>query len=346
MQAYSPQRDTISIALVQEALTHAYSQGLDVTQLLKQAELDIECLKHPQNRISTESFAQLWIHLADAMNDEFFGLDQHPMRRGSYKLISKLIYTRQNFQSALLDILNALNLILDDFQGHLEMDESYAKIIIRDGDTPKSMFAYATYLMLIHTLLCWLVDQRVLIEKIEVRCPQPNYDLDYRIRFSPEIHYECSENCIYFDLSYLSLKIKKTSQDWYTFIKNTPENLLVRFKNPSSLSYQIRYDLKNSAPEYWPELSYFAVQFNMSDATLQRRLKNEGTHYQQLKNEIRRDLAMQCLSLNDHSLEMISTTLGFHDVSAFSRAFKKWTGQTPGNYRQKQHLSSNIKSFK
>ena len=72
----------------------------------------------------------------------------------------------------------------------------------------------------------------------------------------------------------------------------------------------------------------------MSEATIQRRLKSEGFSYQQLKNDIRRDMAIELLSNSQVSLQDISNELNFHDPSAFHRAFKKWTGVSPGAYRQ------------
>ena len=72
----------------------------------------------------------------------------------------------------------------------------------------------------------------------------------------------------------------------------------------------------------------------MSTATIQRRLKQEGVSYQQLKNDIRRDSAIEFLTKTDKTLQDISDELSFHDPSAFHRAFKKWTGVSPGAYRQ------------
>ena len=78
------------------------------------------------------------------------------------------------------------------------------------------------------------------------------------------------------------------------------------------------------------ELTQF---LNISEATIQRRLKSEGFSYQQLKNEIRRDTAIELLSRSDKTLQQISDDLYFQDPSAFHRAFKKWTGVSPGSYR-------------
>ena len=87
-------------------------------------------------------------------------------------------------------------------------------------------------------------------------------------------------------------------------------------------------------PSEWLELNELTQHFNMSEETFQRRLKQEGTSYQQLKNEIRRDTAIELLSKTQQSLQEISDQLNFHGPSAFHRAFKKWTGVNPGAYRQ------------
>lgn len=79
-------------------------------------------------------------------------------------------------------------------------------------------------------------------------------------------------------------------------------------------------------PSQWLELNELSQRLNMSEATIQRRLKNEGMSYQQLKNDIRRDTAIEFLTKTEKSIQDISDELNFHDPSAFHRAFKKWTG--------------------
>ncbi len=72
----------------------------------------------------------------------------------------------------------------------------------------------------------------------------------------------------------------------------------------------------------------------MSTATLQRRLANEGTSFQSLKDELRRDTAIVRLNTSTVSLAALAFELGFADSAAFQRAFKGWTGSAPGTYRR------------
>ena len=322
------------MALVHEALFHVKEKGFDLQQILYNAEIPSELLHSQKARISVSAYARLWTEIANQMNDEFFGMDAHPMRRGSYKLLSKMVMHTDTLRSAIEQILQYFNFILDDFHGKLIIDENYAYIVITDKLQTKRMFCYATYFMLIHSLICWLADQRILINRIQLKCTQPIDDLDYRVRFCEKISYQADNHYLQFDANYLNIHIKHDKKSWYTFIQNTPENLLIRFKNPHALSSMIRKQLLSVPPAEWYELSELSQQLNISEATIQRRLKNEGISYQQLKNDIRRDLAIELLSKSTHSLQEISEQLNFQEPSAFHRAFKKWTGVSPGTYRE------------
>ena len=327
-------KGTISISLVKEALFSAEQRGFCTATLLKQAGISPDLLQSDKARVSVTQYAQLWIVLANTMNDEFFGMDSHPMRRGSYTLLSKSVLSAENLGKALQHILQFLNLLLDDFNSTCFVQENYAYIVIQDTQHPKRMFSYATYLMLVHGLMCWLSGQRIILNSIQLKCNAPTDDSDYKIRFCDDIQYNTDENYIQFDANYLNIAIKQDKKSWYQFIQHTPYNLLVRFKNPNALSHQIRkYFLQTSCTK-WPELTELAPQFHMSEATMQRRLKQEGANFQQLKNDIRRDLAISLLGQNTLSLQAISEQLNFQDTSAFHRAFKKWTGLSPGTYRQ------------
>ena len=229
-------KGTISlISLVHEALLSAQHQGLNTQHILLKSGIPIELMQSGKARVSVSQYALLWTELADAMNDEFFGMDSHPMRRGSFKLLSKSVMHAETLEKAVQQILQFLNLVLDDFVSQLFVQENYAYIVIYEQKQTKRMFSYATYLMLIHGLMCWLSGQRVLLKQIQLKCDAPLDDQDYKVRFCENIQYNSSENYIQFDANYLKIQIKQDQQSWYRFIQQTPHNLLVRFKNPNAM---------------------------------------------------------------------------------------------------------------
>ena len=83
-----------------------------------------------------------------------------------------------------------------------------------------------------------------------------------------------------------------------------------------------------------PQLAEVAGELSMSGRTLQRRLSDTGRTYQSLVEEARRGLARQLISESRYSLSDVSFLTGFSEQSAFTRAFKRWEGQTPRVFRQ------------
>jgi len=88
-----------------------------------------------------------------------------------------------------------------------------------------------------------------------------------------------------------------------------------------------------------PTLGRLAERLRMSERTLQRRLGSAGTSVQALVDEVRRELSLRQLAESNRSIAEISYHLGFAEVRAFHRAFKRWTGSTPGMYRKTQAAS-------
>ena len=84
----------------------------------------------------------------------------------------------------------------------------------------------------------------------------------------------------------------------------------------------------------FPRIAELAGQLHMTQQTLHRRLKAEGSSYQRVKDSIRRDDALMLLTKEKRSVFEVAEALGFSDTRSFSRAFKQWTGMTPREYRR------------
>ena len=327
-------KGTTSIALVHEALYSARQRQLDLTVALANADIDAQLLNAPKARVSATSFARLWVEIANLLDDEFFGIDSHPMRRGSFKLMCHALLDCSTLGQALQRMLSFLRLVLDDIHGELQVKEGLAFIVVQDRGVLRRLFAYGTWFILVHGLSCWLVNQRIPLHKLSFRASRPEDQSDYRMRFCEDIEYDAPMTMVSFDEKFLDMKIAQSPATVGTFLKESPGSLLVKYRNDDSLSAQIRRYLRGSSPEKWPERDDLAVVLHMSNSTLQRRLQAEGTHYQSLRDDLRRDMAIDLLSRGDMTVTHVAAATGFQETSAFHRAFKKWTGVSPGAYRR------------
>lgn len=106
------------------------------------------------------------------------------------------------------------------------------------------------------------------------------------------------------------------------------------FAEKNSLKARIEQALKDS-PEHLPTLDDMAGRFFMSSRTLKRRLQEESLNYRDLVEYELKRRAVDLMKNIDLSISEIAFQLGYHDVSNFSRAFRRWTGKTPGEYRKR-----------
>jgi AraC-like DNA-binding protein len=154
--------------------------------------------------------------------------------------------------------------------------------------------------------------------------------------YSTNLQFDAPHTAIVFDASYLELPIVQNERTVKEFLRLAPENILVKYKNGSSLGARIRRRLRQSLPGDLPEFEALAAEMSMTAATLRRRLHEDGTSYQSIKDQLRRDIAISHLSHSKRSTLDIGLELGFSERSAFHRAFKKWTGASPGEFRRRQ----------
>lgn len=108
---------------------------------------------------------------------------------------------------------------------------------------------------------------------------------------------------------------------------------LAKLQDAHALDKRVRIQVSQVLSDGIPKISDIARRLGMSGRTLQRRLADSSLSYQTLVDEARRELAKRLLRETDYALAEISFLTGFSVQSAFTRAFKRWAGQTPRSYR-------------
>ncbi len=101
-----------------------------------------------------------------------------------------------------------------------------------------------------------------------------------------------------------------------------------------SITLKVRSHIIDHLPNGAPRQENIAESLNMSLRKLQRKLQDEDTNYKELLEDTRRSLAQTYIKQNNRSIGEITYLLGFSEPSNFTRAFKRWTGRTPANYRE------------
>jgi energy-coupling factor transporter ATP-binding protein EcfA2/AraC-like DNA-binding protein len=152
--------------------------------------------------------------------------------------------------------------------------------------------------------------------------------------FCEHLRFEQPLTAIRFDAELLRAPIVQNAETLQAFLATAPQSVFLRYKNDDSWTARLRRRLRQASIQagetHWPLLEELAAELGTNPTTLRRRLEAEGTSYQQLKDRLRSDLAIDRLVSSQASIDELALELGFHDASAFHRAFRRWTGLPPG----------------
>lgn len=324
----------------QAALYGLRGQPERIEAVLAQAGISERQLADSSARVAATAFAKLWLAVARELDDEFLGYDSHGMPMGSFALICRGLIQTATLGQALRQCLSSFRLFLRDIQANLSVRGERAVITLqnRQQDLFARSVAEETFLTAVIGLLCWLAGRRLPIDRSQFGHPRPAHGDDH-LFWGPNLTFEATHTEIEFAASYLNLPVVQDLASLKVFLRTSPQWLIVRFSNRQGLSSQVFKQLRNCRYEHWPTLADMADERALSIASFRRQLQREGFSFQELKDEVRRAIAFEYLRNTDLSIAAIAEKAGFREASAFHRAFKQWTGESPGHYRMKQHIS-------
>ncbi|MFJ5300290.1 AraC family transcriptional regulator ligand-binding domain-containing protein [Pseudomonas sp. NPDC088368] len=329
------EKDSVSIYFVQLVVHALRDQPLRLQSVLDGAGIDSALLDDPTARVPASAFASLWLIQIKELRDEFFALDSHGMPLGSFSLICRGLIQEPNLEKALRQCLANFGLFLRDFKGSLIVRGQRAVIALDNlaTDPEKRRFGEETFLLLMISLLCWLGGRRITIDRAQF-CHTRERLSDDSLLWGFNLSFGEARTEVEFSSQYLRLPVVQTLPSLKSFLRTAPQWLVIRFRNQRGLAAQVYQRLRGSHYGHWPTLLEMALELKLSPTTFRRRLEREGCAFQGIKDDVRRGIAQQKLRETDMSVVEIAALVGFQEPSAFHRAFKKWTGESPGGYRR------------
>jgi AraC-like DNA-binding protein len=161
---------------------------------------------------------------------------------------------------------------------------------------------------------------------------RPNYAEDYSRVFGRNVRFEMPYNAFVFPEQFLELARTDWDPALQELLKVEADRALLRLSTPQ-VSQRVRSVLSGLRLGERPEMANAASILGLSERALRRRLAAEGVNFRELIDDMQRDRALILAKDPNRSAEAVSSALGFSEVSAYHRAFKRWTGLTPVQYR-------------
>lgn len=157
----------------------------------------------------------------------------------------------------------------------------------------------------------------------------------YRRLFGPiPIHFRAAQDALSFDRALLDVPMKLADPNLNAVLRRHADHLIAELPDPNWLTGKVRQLLLGLIPAGKTNADYVAARLGMSRRTLTRHLQREGATYKDLLEQARRELAYQYLSSRTTEIQQIAFMLGYSETAAFSRAFRRWSGQSPAEFRR------------
>lgn len=331
------ERDTVAMYFVRAAV--AKLDAPSSVQVLTEAGIPPDWLSQDQARVPARAFSALWLAVARQLDDEFFGLDSRSMKVGSFALICQAAISCPTLGAALKRTLRGFAVFLSDVSARLVVDGQGARVCVcnRIQDAADRRFADETLLVLVHGLISWLAGRRISIQCLDMAHARPVHAGEYTRMFTEHQRFDAEVTAIWLDPSVLQAPLAQNPQSLAGFLQTAPQSVFLRYRNEDSWTARLRRRMRSEiGAEVWPTFAQIAEELGIAPTTLRRRLEAEGSSFQQIKDRMRSDWAIDRLCHTALSLEQLAAGLGFHDASAFHRAFVRWTGLQPGVYRRKR----------
>jgi AraC-like DNA-binding protein len=312
-------------------------QGVDPMELLEEAGIDPSHVINADRRIDIERMQQLWRLSTAATGDEAFGLHAAEQLQpatlqglGLGFLASDTIYDALRRLTRFSRILSSgLKLELQERGEYVDLVYSY-----NVADLPLNHvwqgFDFGMGLVLV---MCRLtLGEYVSPISIEAVRPQPQNPEVFESMLGSRVQFEAGRNCLSFVRADIVDRLVTANDELARINDEQVENYLASFLAVST-AREVVGKIVERLPDGPPSQKLIAEALHVSNRTLQRKLKDEGTSFIDLLQDTRLQLAQKYLAQPQRSVVEVAYLLGFSEPSTFSRAFKRWTGQAPADYR-------------
>ncbi|MCZ6831660.1 MAG: AraC family transcriptional regulator ligand-binding domain-containing protein [Gammaproteobacteria bacterium] len=195
--------------------------------------------------------------------------------------------------------------------------------------------ARASGLLIWYGFCGWLIGRSFDLEGVQIAAPHVSdaYRDSLVNVFHCPLQFDSADNKFVAPLGVLERRLVHTPASLEEFLNNAVFGLITLNSRPSSTTAAIRSLIKLDFSEGIPSFEQMAENLHMSESSLRRRLLKEETSYQNIKDQVRCEIALEHLRREDTRINDLAELLGFTEPSSFGRSFRGWMGVTPKVYR-------------
>ena len=348
--------DTVPLKYVLTLLRVAQEQGYDIHRVVGRLGLPPTMLSRradPAQRVPAEHYNKVYRFIMSMLQDESLGVSmKQPTPAGSFRMmclylihcstLEQAFVRADEFQSFCRQLAGASpgnRQPIQHLQGNRVLHVFPESEEFSAQDSDMAWYSIAHTMAVWRRFCSWLIGTHIDLYEVHIQLPEPGEAGYLKRIFECPVLFGQERNGFVFDARYLKAPLLHDEESLLQFLRNAPYHLLANteVESDEGIVAQMRRVVGNDLSRDFPSVVDMSDYLHMSVRTLRRRLKEVGTTYQEFKDQTRCDAATRLLSRPELKVNAVAALLGFDEPSAFHRSFKKWTGFTPGEYRQSLH---------
>lgn len=311
------------------------SYGHDPAPIFRAQNIDVRTISDPNARARKSALTAVWANAEKLIDDPAFGLKYaeflHPSHLGA---LGYAWLTSTSLRTALNRLSRYVHFIADNIEVGLDEKDDQVRVTVRESDVVSRMVWASDSSLAIVTALCRM-NYGVALNPVAVdfQHAEPRNSGKYYALFRCPVGFSRGADCITLHTNVVDKKLPSANPQLAQLNDQVMIQTLGRLSKERIVP-RVKSIIIENLPSGSVSDEMVAAELNMSTRALQRKLQRKETTFKQLLTETRQELADKYIRNNQLSLTEISFMLGFSEVSSFSRAFKRWTGESPSDYRQ------------
>lgn len=309
--------------------------GVDTDRLLQGVGVTREVLQDSDARIPTATVAELWKRAHELSGDPLLALRAaEALPYGAYKVVDFMASSASSVGDAFRKVSEYFPLINTSARLPITVGDSTVEFGLEPAPgSPAISRPYAEYTL----AACYLRVREAVGDfaplRVEFTQPSPPDTSEHRRIFRAPVRFEAGRTQLVLSREVWEQANSRPNPELCAVLEEHARRLLAELPSDGLLG-EVRKLTTEELKGGTPTLEHVASRVSMSGRTLQRRLKEEGTTFAEVLDWLRRGMAQGYLADEQISISEVSYLLGFSEQSAFHRAFKRWTGSTPVQFRR------------
>lgn len=329
---------TSSCSWVRSIVEMFSANGVDVPDLFRTARIDPERLRHDSERFGVDEVSELWKVAVVKSGNPLLGVDRVAAQRyGSFDVVGYAMLASPDLRHALLELRRFMAVISDSTTFALishPRGGAWLELGALGYTSPIPRQRYAYGMLAVISLCEWLTRASIQPTVVEFMFDRPPESSYYSEQFGCTVTFAQRTNRMLLSASAIDRVVPSGNAPMRAIHETVLEARLQEI-GAHSITCRVTEEIVRRLHRGEPRREEIAAALALADRTLRRRLEEENSSFQKLLEDARREAAMKYLADGRYSMQQIADLVGFSDHCNFFRAYRRWTGESPGEHRRR-----------